>query len=89
MSLEGTVRNGIRICHMRIHVEGAPLAGFEVYMKENGVDFGATKFYLGQELTIDPKTELATDSAANQLFTREYRQGFGGPAQQPQAAGSY
>jgi predicted dehydrogenase len=52
------------------------LASFEEHLKENGVDFNATKFYLGQELTIDPKTELSTDEAANRLFTREYRQGF-------------
>ncbi|MGE5192753.1 MAG: Gfo/Idh/MocA family protein [Deltaproteobacteria bacterium] len=52
------------------------LASFEAHLKENGVDFNATKFYLGQELTIDPKTELSTDSAANPLFTREYRKGF-------------
>jgi predicted dehydrogenase len=52
------------------------LTSFEEHLKENGVDFNLTKLYLGQELTIDPKTELSTDSAANQLFTREYRKGF-------------
>jgi hypothetical protein len=52
------------------------LASFEEYMKENGVDFEKTKFVMGQELTIDPKTELSTDEAANLLFTREYRKGF-------------
>jgi hypothetical protein len=56
------------------------LASFESHLKENGVDFNATKFYLGQELTIDPKTELSTDEAANRLFTREYRHGFELPA---------
>ena len=52
------------------------LTSFENHLKENGVDFNATKFYLGQELTIDPKTELSTDESANRLFTRQYRQGF-------------
>jgi predicted dehydrogenase len=61
------------------------LTSFEQYMKEDGVDFNATKFYLGQSLTIDPKTELSTDPAANQLFTREYRKGFELPVVQPVA----
>ena len=52
------------------------LESFEAHLKESGVDFDKTKFFLGQELTIDPKTELSTDKAANQLFTREYRKGF-------------
>jgi len=52
------------------------LATFEAHLKENDVDFNATKLYLGKELTIDPKTELSTDEAANRLFTREYRKGF-------------
>lgn len=52
------------------------LASLEEHLKENKVDFEATKFFLGQELTIDPKTELSTDKAANALFTREYRKGF-------------
>ncbi len=52
------------------------LSSFEDHLKEDGVDFNATKFYLGKELTIDPKTELSTDEAANRLFTREYRKGF-------------
>jgi hypothetical protein len=53
------------------------IAGYQTFgLNENGVDFGATKFYLGQELAIDPKTELSTDADANQLFTREYRKGF-------------
>ena len=52
------------------------LTSFEEHLKENGVDFNATKFYLGQPLTIDPKTELSTDAEANRLFTREYRAGF-------------
>lgn len=52
------------------------LATFEEHLKENGVDFDATKFYLGQELTIDPKTELSDNKEANRLFTREYRKGF-------------
>lgn len=56
------------------------LTSFEEHLKEDGVDFNATKFYLGQALTIDPKTELSTDPAANQLFTREYRKGFELPA---------
>jgi hypothetical protein len=52
------------------------LSTFESHLRDNGVDFGASKFYLGQELTIDPQTELSTDANANQLFTREYRPGF-------------
>jgi hypothetical protein len=32
--------------------------------------------YLGKELTIDPKTELSSNEAANRLFTREYRKGY-------------
>ena len=52
------------------------MQSFEEHLKENGVDFSSTKFYLGQELTIDPKTELSTSPEANKLFKREYRQGF-------------
>ncbi|MDB5384407.1 MAG: oxidoreductase domain protein [Planctomycetaceae bacterium] len=52
------------------------LTSFEDHLKESGVNFDATKFHLGQSLTIDPKTELSSDSEANRLFTREYRQGF-------------
>jgi len=52
------------------------LTSFEEHLRANGVDFNQTKYYLGQELTIDPKTELSSDEAANQLFTREYRKGF-------------
>lgn len=52
------------------------LTSFEEHLKEVGVDFEATKFYMGKELTIDPKTERSTDEAANRLFTREYRAGF-------------
>ncbi|HWA99466.1 MAG TPA: Gfo/Idh/MocA family oxidoreductase [Pirellulales bacterium] len=54
----------------------ATLTSFEDHLRENNVDFNATKFYVGQELTIDPKTELSTDAAANELFTRQYRRGF-------------
>src|SRR4029077_4942263 len=36
------------------------LTSFEDHLKESGVDFNKTKLYLGQELTIDPKTELST-----------------------------
>jgi hypothetical protein len=54
----------------------ATLSSFEEHLKENEVDVDQTKFYLGQELEIDPKTELSTNKAANQLFTREYRRGF-------------
>jgi hypothetical protein len=52
------------------------MQSFEEHLKENGVDFSSTKFYLGQELSIDPKTELSTSPEANKLFKREYRQGF-------------
>jgi predicted dehydrogenase len=54
----------------------ATLTSFEEHLQECNIDFNETKFYLGQELTIDPKTELSTDPAANQLFTREYRKGY-------------
>lgn len=49
---------------------------FEAHLKENNVNFDETKFYVGQELTIDPKTELSSDENANRLFTREYRKGY-------------
>lgn len=52
------------------------MESFEAHLKEHNVDFNATKFYMGEELTIDPKTELSTNEAANKLFTREYRKGF-------------
>ena len=52
------------------------LSSFEGYCKENNVDFKATKLSMGQELTIDPKTERSTSEAANKLFTREYRKGY-------------
>lgn len=52
------------------------LNSFENHLKENNVDFDATKFYLGAELTIDPKTELSDNAEANKFFTREYRAGF-------------
>jgi hypothetical protein len=52
------------------------LTTFEQHLKENHVDFNLTKLYLGQDLTIDPKTELSNSEAANRLFTREYRKGF-------------
>ncbi|MFM8805414.1 MAG: hypothetical protein ACKOK8_16150, partial [Planctomycetia bacterium] len=40
------------------------------------VDFAATPFRLGRELTIDPQTERSTDAEANHLFSRDYRKGF-------------
>lgn len=52
------------------------LTTFEEHLKENGVDFQATKFYLGQPLNIDPRTELSDNAEANRLFTREYRKGY-------------
>ena len=52
------------------------LDSFEAHLKDNSVNFETTKFYLGRELTIDPKTELSTDSEANRLFTRQYRKGY-------------
>jgi Oxidoreductase family, NAD-binding Rossmann fold len=57
------------------HVQ-ATLANFEEHLKADGVNFAETKLYLGEELTIDPKTELSTSDSANQLFRREYRKGF-------------
>src|SRR5262249_34129076 len=52
------------------------LTTFEEHLKENGVDFKVTPFYLGAELTVDPKTERSDNAEANRLFTREYRKGF-------------
>ena len=52
------------------------LTSFEEHLKEHNVDVTKTPYSLGQELVIDPKTELSTDEAANRLFTREYRKGF-------------
>ncbi|MGC4001736.1 MAG: Gfo/Idh/MocA family oxidoreductase [Pirellulales bacterium] len=52
------------------------LTSFEEHLKESGIDFKQTKLSLGKSLTIDPKTELSTDDAANKLFTREYRKGY-------------
>ena len=54
----------------------ASLDSFETYVRENGVDLAKTTLSLGRELTIDPKTERASDPAANALFTREYRKGW-------------
>lgn len=75
---QGTVApEGTRPSLMADHkLVKATLTSFEEHLQENGVDFNATKFYLGKELSIDPKTELSTDEAANKLFTREYRKGF-------------
>ena len=52
------------------------LTTFEEHLKEHNVDVTQTPYLLGQELVIDPKTELSTDAAANRLFTREYRKGY-------------
>ncbi|MDZ4852710.1 MAG: Gfo/Idh/MocA family oxidoreductase [Pirellulaceae bacterium] len=52
------------------------LSSFEHHLGESIIDYKLTKFKLGKTLTIDPKTELATDAEANQLFTRQYRHGF-------------
>lgn len=52
------------------------LASFEQHLEENQVDLARTRFYLGAELTIDPRTELSTNSEANRLFTRAYRKGY-------------
>jgi hypothetical protein len=52
------------------------LTSFEEYQKEQNIDYSQTKLLLGQELTIDPKTELSSDETANRLFTCEYRKGF-------------
>ncbi len=49
---------------------------FESYLAEHPIDYDVTKIALGRELTIDPKTERATDAEANRLFGREYRRGF-------------
>lgn len=52
------------------------LVSFEEHLKESGIDYKATPLSLGAALTIDPKTELSDNAAANKLFTREYRKGF-------------
>ncbi|MFO0810111.1 MAG: Gfo/Idh/MocA family oxidoreductase [Gemmataceae bacterium] len=52
------------------------LESFEAYLSENNVDLAKSKFFVGSELTIDPKTELSDNKDANKLFTREYRKGF-------------
>ncbi len=52
------------------------LASFEEHLQEHNIDVTQTPYILGQELVIDPKTELSTNTAANQLFTREYRKGY-------------
>jgi predicted dehydrogenase len=49
---------------------------FESHLLANLVDFEATAFRLGRELTVDPATERATDADANRLFGREYRSGY-------------
>jgi predicted dehydrogenase len=49
---------------------------FESHLLANLVDFEATTFRLGRELTIDQDTERATDDEANRLFGREYRSGY-------------
>jgi hypothetical protein len=52
------------------------LESFAAHLRENAVDFTATKLRLGRELTIDPRTERSTDAEANRLFTRDYRKGY-------------
>ncbi len=49
---------------------------FEAHLRDNAVDFAATPLKLGRELTIDPRTEQASDPEANRLFTRTYRKGY-------------
>jgi predicted dehydrogenase len=58
----------------------ASLHTFGTYLEDNMIDFEKTPLTLGRELVIDPKTEKATDKAANRLFTREYRQGYEMPS---------
>jgi predicted dehydrogenase len=52
------------------------LESFTAHLRDNDVDFAATHFRMGRELTIDPKTERSTDAEANHLFSRDYRKGF-------------
>ena len=54
----------------------ATLESFESHLRENGVDTAVTPLLMGRELVLDPKTEKATDDAANRLFTKEYRKGY-------------
>jgi len=54
----------------------ATFDSFETHLREMEVDFAATPLKLGRELVIDPRTERATDDAANALFTRDYRKGY-------------
>ena len=46
------------------------------HLKDDQVPLDGTTYRLGKKLTIDPKTELSSDEAANQMFTREYRKGW-------------
>jgi hypothetical protein len=49
---------------------------FEAYLAESGIDYSQTALKRGRELTIDPRTETASDPAATALFTGTYRKGF-------------
>jgi predicted dehydrogenase len=49
---------------------------FDAHLAEHPIDFAATKLTLGRELSIDPRTETASDPQAAPLFTREYRKGY-------------
>jgi len=49
---------------------------FEAHLAEHPIDYSVTNLTLGRELTIDPRTETATDPQAAPLFTREYRKGY-------------
>jgi len=52
------------------------LESFEAHLAEQSIDYAQTPLTLGRELTIDPTTELSSDSEANALFSRDYRKGY-------------
>jgi len=51
-------------------------ASFEKHLAANNVDINETPCAIGRELSIDPVTERSSDAEANQLFGKEYRQGY-------------
>ena len=53
------------------------LGRMEEHLKDNGVKLESTQYTLGRNLSFDAATErFVGDDQANQLLTREYREGF-------------
>lgn len=48
----------------------------KAHLRDNKIDMKATKYRLGQSLTVDAREETLGDSAANALLTRQYRAPF-------------